>query len=250
MTSQAQQRTYLDANFEPTSQEKAKFYREVSSNPNGTTTVNDFFISGQIQMESSYVSADQTQKTGTWKWYHANGKMAETGSYDKKGKKTGDWKGWHVNGKMEFEGRYKKGISDGIWNWYFDNGQLSAVETYSSGIRSEARYYNQLGVECNDGRCGDVIPMFKGGEEAFFNYLKRELKYPANATSNSSGQVWVKFKITKRGKIEDVTVTKKVSPALDAEAVRVVKNMPDWLPSKKHNQPVDVYIEIPLSFKK
>jgi TonB family protein len=247
---QAQKRTYLDANFDPTTKEKAEFYRDVISNENGTATVKDFFIVGQMQMEGSYASAELKQKIGAWNWFHANGQKAEAGIFDKKGKKTGTWKGWHQNGKQEFEGEYKKGASDGQWKWYFDNGQLSAIEDFSSGTKTESTYYNQLGVECNDGRCGDVTAMFKGGEDAFFNYLKSELKYPATAITKSSGQVWVRFKITKRGKIEALKVTKSVSPALDAEALRVIKKMPDWYPSKKHNQPVDVFIEIPLSFTK
>jgi hypothetical protein len=35
---------------------------------------------------------------------------------------------------------------------------------------------------------------------------------------------------------------------LDAEAVRVIKSMPDWKPGTQHGKPVDVGFTVPVEF--
>ena len=43
-------------------------------------------------------------------------------------------------------------------------------------------------------------------------------------------------------------VTKGVSPLLDAEALRVVKSMPAWIPGKQRGQTVRVAFVVPINF--
>lgn len=268
----AQKLTYFDADWKICAKEKAQFFRKTTVNANQTATVEDYWIDGSIQMKGLYKSAAvqfrdgkfqyyfksgklssegmfvNDERSGKWIWYHENGQTAETGVYDKRGMKTGKWKLWHANGKVDSEGEFKKDKRNGVWNFFFDNGVKSAVETYKDGAMLSASYYNQLGVECNDNRCGVANPMFKGGDEKFFQYVKDNLKYPAGAVSRSTGQVWVRFMVSADGSIKDVKIIQSVSPALDEEAKKLVATMPDWMPGKKHNRAVDVYIELPFNF--
>ena len=81
-------------------------------------------------------------------------------------------------------------------------------------------------------------------------YIGANVKYPAKATlEKAEGMVVVNFVIKSSGKVEDVKVVRGVHPALDAEALRVISNMPDWQPGKQHGEAVDVSYTIPIQFK-
>ncbi len=85
----------------------------------------------------------------------------------------------------------------------------------------------------------EEIPEFPGGEDALRKYLIEHTKYPKNARKNKiSGTVNVLFVIDEKGEIGDVLVTNSVDPTLDKEAIRVVKNMPNWIPGKIRGKPV------------
>lgn len=91
---------------------------------------------------------------------------------------------------------------------------------------------------------------FPGGQNELMKFLAMNIRYPESAMKNDiQGRVIVKFIITKTGKVEDPVVVKGVDPALDAEAIRVVKEMPNWTPGKVNGKPVDSYFNIPINFK-
>ena len=94
------------------------------------------------------------------------------------------------------------------------------------------------------------MPQYPGGEAALYKYIKSELKYPQEAKVNKeSGEVIVGFIVGTNGYISAVRVLKSVSPALDAEAMRVIKSMGPWLPGKKNGIPVRADMQIPINFK-
>ncbi len=47
----------------------------------------------------------------------------------------------------------------------------------------------------------------------------------------------------------DVKVLRSVSPSLDAEAIRVVGNMPKWEPGMQKGQAVPVKYTLPITFR-
>jgi hypothetical protein len=44
-------------------------------------------------------------------------------------------------------------------------------------------------------------------------------------------------------------VSRQVNPLLDAEAKRVIGNMPDWKPGSQNGKKVDVQMKVPVEFK-
>lgn len=96
----------------------------------------------------------------------------------------------------------------------------------------------------------DCLPEFPGGWIAVMEYMVKNIKYPEQAEKDGlEGRVVVKFKVETDGSIGDVTVAKSLSPVLDAEAVRVVKNMPRWTPGRENGKTVAVSMSIPIEFK-
>jgi protein TonB len=64
-------------------------------------------------------------------------------------------------------------------------------------------------------------------------YLGKNVKYPVRAEENGiSGVPVVQFTVETDGTLTDFLVVKSVDPDLDAEALRVAKSMPKWIPAK------------------
>ncbi len=96
----------------------------------------------------------------------------------------------------------------------------------------------------------EVEPSFPGGPAAMAAWIQKEVKYPELASEmGEQGMVYVKFVVNKDGSIEQVSVRKGVSDALDKEAIRVVKAMPKWTPGEQAGKPVRVSFTLPISFK-
>ncbi|WP_176956104.1 M56 family metallopeptidase [Catalinimonas alkaloidigena] len=89
-----------------------------------------------------------------------------------------------------------------------------------------------------------------GGMEAVTSYLQENLAYPAQARRMGiEGRVFVEFIIEKDGTISNVKSVKGIGAGCDAEAVRVVSEMPNWNPGKQSGQAVKVKMVLPIMFK-
>ena len=96
----------------------------------------------------------------------------------------------------------------------------------------------------------EKMPSFPGGHQALFDYLEKNIKYPAKAVKNKTqGRVIVQFIVDEKGNLSDIKVVKSVEPYLDAEAVRVVKSMPRWNPGMQNGKAVKVRYTLPVTFR-
>ena len=96
----------------------------------------------------------------------------------------------------------------------------------------------------------EQMPEFPGGMEAMMRFLQQNIQYPANAAKNKvEGRVVLQFVIEKDGQIGEVKIARSVDPELDAEALRVVKSMPTFIPGRHNGKAVAVWYTIPISFK-
>jgi len=89
-----------------------------------------------------------------------------------------------------------------------------------------------------------------GGMKAFYQHVSKKMKYPNQARRMGiEGKVYVQFVIDKQGKLTDVRAVKGIGAGCDEEAVRVIKNAPDWSPGKQRGRPVKVRMILPITFK-
>ena len=97
----------------------------------------------------------------------------------------------------------------------------------------------------------ETMPSFPGGTSALISWLNQNINYPSIAANNGvQGRVQVQFVVETDGSISNVELVNKVEPSLDKEAVRVVNNMPHWIPGKlKSGARVRVKYTIPITFK-
>lgn len=90
----------------------------------------------------------------------------------------------------------------------------------------------------------------KGGMQAFYEFVGKKLKYPAQARRMGvEGRVFVEFVINRDGSIVDVKAIKGIGAGCDEEAVRVVQSMPAWNPGKQRGKPVRQRMVLPITFK-
>ena len=94
------------------------------------------------------------------------------------------------------------------------------------------------------------LPDFPGGINGLMTYLQQNVKYPESAEEKKEeGRVVVQFVIEKNGQLGDIKIDTSVSPALDEEALRVVKAMPNWTPGMHEGKLVRVRFNLPVSFR-
>lgn len=95
----------------------------------------------------------------------------------------------------------------------------------------------------------ETMPQFPGGQGVMMKYLAANIKYPASAVkAKKQGRVIVSFVIQKDGSVTNARIVRSVDPELDAEALRIVKAMPNWTPGTQDGKPVNVRYTIPVVF--
>jgi periplasmic protein TonB len=93
---------------------------------------------------------------------------------------------------------------------------------------------------------------FPGGMAAARAYLGNNIKYPQTAVDMGiEGKAYLKFIVSESGNISNVKVIRGVQdcPECDAEAIRVIKSMPDWKPGKVNGKAVNSTFTLPVQFK-
>jgi protein TonB len=95
----------------------------------------------------------------------------------------------------------------------------------------------------------EEMPEPPGGLTGLYKYIAENTIYPERAHGNNiQGKVIVRFCVTSKGKIEQVSIYKGVDPELDAEAIRVVKTLPSFKPGKQAGKPVPVWFIVNINF--
>lgn len=92
--------------------------------------------------------------------------------------------------------------------------------------------------------------MPQGGYQAFYDFVAKKLKYPAQARRMGiEGKVYVEFIVDRDGSLTNVRSIKGIGAGCDEEAVRVIQSAPKWSPPKQRGQPVKQKIVLPITFK-
>ena len=97
---------------------------------------------------------------------------------------------------------------------------------------------------------GEQNPEYPGGEEALYEFIAKNLKYPKAAKdSNITGRVFVLFIVEKDGSISNVRIFRDIGGGCGEAAAEVVKKMPKWKPGKAAGKPIRVQFNLPINFQ-
>lgn len=93
------------------------------------------------------------------------------------------------------------------------------------------------------------MPVYPGGAAELMNFIAEHQQYPQEALADSAqGIVQVSFIVEKDGSTTDFEVLDEHHPLLEAEAVRVLQQMPKWNPAKQNGVKVRVEYVVPVKF--
>ena len=93
------------------------------------------------------------------------------------------------------------------------------------------------------------MPTYPGGVSALMEFIKTNLQYPEDALAErAEGIIQVSFVVEKDGSTTEFEVIDEHHPSLEAEAVRVLQQMPKWTPAKQDGVKVRVEYTVPVKF--
>ena len=145
------------------------------------------------------------------------------------------------------EGDYRNGLKEGIWTETGTSGNYWAKDTFKQGNLVSGQRFK-------DGQTytytvESQVPVFKGGMEQFYRFLARKIRYPLDAQREKiSGKVFLSFVVEKDGSLSDINVVRSVFPSIDEEAVKVLKQSPNWIPGIHRGLPIRVKYNLPIAF--
>lgn len=109
----------------------------------------------------------------------------------------------------------------------------------------------------------DQMPAFKGCDvnglegkdledcsmRQLIAYMMEAVVYPKEEEKEGiEGVVAIEYVVSAEGEVKDAKVLKSVNPALDAAALKVVRDMPEWNPGVHEGKQVSVKMVLPIKF--
>ena len=132
---------------------------------------------------------------------------------------------------------------------YLMNNTISRTQTIVLNLADKGSgnvcFFDDMKVEIHHVR--DDNPEFPGGIAAIKEYLKANNKYPSPGRGKSV-YVNVVCMVDTDGSISDVRKISSVDSLLDAEAIRLVQEMPKWIPGRRSGEPFRRSQIIPVEF--
>ena len=96
----------------------------------------------------------------------------------------------------------------------------------------------------------EQMPQFPGGNTKLMEYLSTHVQYPEEAQKKGiQGRVFVSFVVNRDGSISDARVARSIDLSLDNEALRVINNMPRWIPGQQGGKNVRTRYTLPIAFR-
>ncbi|MEM8888071.1 MAG: energy transducer TonB [Bacteroidota bacterium] len=95
----------------------------------------------------------------------------------------------------------------------------------------------------------DQAPLFPTGKRGLEKYIARSKRTPYIAkTHNIEGQVNLRFIVNVDGSISDIRILKGMGYGCDEEAIRILEEMPAWMPATRESKAVAVYETLSIEF--
>jgi TonB family protein len=138
---------------------------------------------------------------------------------------------------------------------YYYNGNLMRDSQYrseqnkNSFIFVRGKHFDENGKKIKE------IPFmrsatFPGGTDMVKRYIRSNIIYPERAVNDGKqGKVFVSYIIDNKGNVTQPRIARSVDKYLDEEALRLVRNMPMWLPEIEYGELIEKQYTMPVIFK-
>jgi TonB family protein len=161
----------------------------------------------------------------------------------------GVYRKFYETGQLHLQIPYRSGKIHGELISYWGDGQLKRTDKFENGNfisgkilntnKKELPYYPFI-----------IEPTFNKKGMTAADYIAKKISYPEPArTSNQTGTVEVSCYVNEKGVLSNIQVLKGINPELDAEALRVIQEMPRWKPRYVDGIAEGSVVVIPVSFQ-
>ncbi|TAE26635.1 MAG: energy transducer TonB [Cytophagales bacterium] len=149
---------------------------------------------------------------------------------------------------------YEKGRKHGRSVGRYADGSCWYEDVYDRGVWQQQRIVFAGHPDTLTYTPTDKPASFVGGLAWLNGFIRDNLNYPPDARkAGIEGTVQIRFTVLVDGKLTDIEIAQSVYPALDTEAVRLVKAMdasrgPRWQPATEQGRPVRRQYTLPVHF--
>ena len=120
------------------------------------------------------------------------------------------------------------------------NGVVRGAIEHVLGIPEDTTIYNVV----------EVMPSYPGDMAECYMFVARQMHYPEEAEEKGiEGRVLIRFVVEKDGRLTNFEVIESPDPLLSNEALRVLKQMPKWIPAKNKGKDVRCRYSMPILFR-
>lgn len=198
--------------------------------------IEDFYISGAIQMKGYKKDLAEKKHEGEVIYYHKNGSISQTKIY-KEGKAVGKWKSYSKKGKIKIEKTYKNG---------------AFIEGTNYTKKKAIKFYILRKLPC--WKSCKTIAKSEEQNKCTINKIQEycaKIKYPQKLIDKGvEGRVLLSFIIEKNGAVRKVNIRESSNnKVLDKTAIRHLKKTPKLIPAEQYGVLKKVMYNIPISFK-
>lgn len=121
----------------------------------------------------------------------------------------------------------------------------------SSLYAQTAQKYDSIDLN-NDAIPIESVARFPGGQDSLSLYIEKNKQWVAGPKT-IVGRIYVQFNVNEDGTISDILILKgmgEICEPCDKEAIRLVENMPDWVPAKLNGIAVRKRVVVPISYNR
>ncbi len=212
---------------------------------------------------------DQNMRVGEWvRYYPGNGKVMSK-EYYTKNLLNGTAVGYDSSGALFSEVEYKNGIADGKCTYYYKGTKDKwvvlhfAADTFTGFVntyyddgkikRKTKSPYGDLIQVCYDrsGKIIDCLPLYTQAQfdGDVMTYIGQHLEYPEEARRmRLEGKVKIGFFVDEFGKVQDPYIVEGFDERCNDAALRLVSQMPNWIPSTIEDIPIRSHKTLPIVF--
>lgn len=225
--------------------------------------------------DKTYSTPALTLLHGFYESWWDDGSIREQGIYQY-GRKQSVWLESEADRGKSISGIYLSNRREGIWTQLDSNGMVESVYNYKDGNRHGKFFlYDSSGQKINEGlyksdtliaelfkqpvitlpqlkSCdNDLITDIKGcTDAALAQYIYSSLKYPTKAKQMKiEGSAFAQWDVMADGSIKNIRIPQALNDDIEAECLKVLKNMPEWMPALKDGVPVKRTVSLPINFK-
>ncbi|HWK02025.1 MAG TPA: TonB family protein [Puia sp.] len=244
----AQDTLYYNSNWRDTTASQASYFRiKVRSAPGWQVT--DYFLIGKPQMTGQYSDDSFHVRQGEFVWYDSSGIVNHRCRYVNN-KEDGPETYYYASGQVQMTGNNKEDEAHGEWTGYYPSGKISGKAGFKKDKQISGTFYHEDGTRDKTITEFWRESEFPGGLPQWLRFLNKTLRYPDSAVEHDiEGTVVIGFMVSKEGKVDDMKVIQSVNKYLDEEALRVMRQTPDWRPAITGGILSESYKKQPIVFK-